>query len=96
MNMEENRAVNNKSEGMYFSTSTVVKKTGVTLRQLYYWEKSGIVQPKFEQFGLRMYRRYENNDIELISNIIRYLKEGYNLQTAAQKAKDEFQMKLFD
>ena len=81
---------------LYLSTSDVIKKTGVTLRQLYYWEKSGLIQPRYEKFGLRMYRRYRKEDIQLIDNIIKYLKEGYNLQTAAKKAKSEGQLDFFN
>ena len=69
-----------------FSTSTVMRQTGATLRQLYYWEKLGFIQPQYDKFGLRMYRRYGQKDLELISKIIGFLKEGYNLQTAGKKA----------
>lgn len=74
---------------VYLSTSDVLKETGVTLRQLYYWEKSDLVHPNFEKFGLRMYRRYPQSEVDYIRNIIHFLKEGYNLQVAARKAKEK-------
>lgn len=86
---EQNFDMGLSGSEVYLSTSDVVKQTGVTLRQLYYWEKCGMFEPKYEKFGLRMYRRYRKSDVVLIANIIKYLKEGYNLQTAAKKAKEE-------
>ena len=79
----------NENDFIFLSTSDVVRETGVTLRQLYYWESLGMFEPKYEKFGLRMYRRYRLSDVELIKNIVKYLKEGFNLQTAAKKAKDD-------
>lgn len=70
----------------YCSISDVIKMTGVTMRQLYYWEKCDFLRPRYEKFGLRQYRRYSSGDIMLVQKIIGYLKEGYNLQTAARKA----------
>ena len=87
--MAENEPQASNQEFMYLSTSDVVRETGVTLRQLYYWESLGMFEPKYEKFGLRMYRRYRSTDVTLIKNIVKYLKEGFNLQTAARKAKDE-------
>lgn len=72
--------------GIFYSTANVIKETGATLRQLYYWESLGLVHPQYDKFGLRMYRRYSQNDIELIRKIVSYLKEGYNLQTAGKRA----------
>ena len=78
-----------------YSTSSVIQETGATLRQLYYWEKLGLIHPQYDKFGLRMYRRYVRKDIELINKIISYLKEGYNLQTAGKKAIKDFSVDLF-
>jgi len=68
------------------SISNMAKKTGVSLRQLYYWEKIGIMKPKFERFGTRLFRRYQKSDIILINKITGFLAEGYKLKRAAEKA----------
>jgi DNA-binding transcriptional MerR regulator len=78
-----------KAEIVHFSTSDVLKETGVSLRQLYYWEQLSIIQPPQEKFGLRMYRRYGPSEIAIIDGVLKYLKEGYVLKTAAQKAKQD-------
>jgi len=69
------------------STSNVAKITGVTMKQLYYWEERGIIDPKFEKFGNRLFRRFQNSDVELIHRIKCFLNEGYTLKKAAEKAK---------
>ena len=72
-----------------YSTSMVVKETGVSFRQLYYWEGLGMVHPRLERFGTRLLRRYTQKDISLLRGVVEYLKEGYNLRAAARKAMDK-------
>jgi DNA-binding transcriptional MerR regulator len=87
--MEKEIEKNNEEYfGMYFSISDVVKQTGATLRQLYYWEKLDVFEPRYEKFGLRMYRRYSIKDVNLIKQVVAFLKEGFHLQAAARKAKE--------
>ena len=68
------------------SISNVIRVTGSTLGQLYHWEKLGLIHPQYIKFGLRLFRKYGRRDIELINKIIFYLKKGYKLQIAGQKA----------
>ncbi|MBU1864232.1 MAG: MerR family transcriptional regulator [Candidatus Omnitrophica bacterium] len=80
----------------YFSTSIVTRETGISLRQLYYWETLGIVRPQFQRFGTRMFRRYHQAEVDVIRKTMKYLKEGYHLRGAAKKAKADLQTDLFN
>lgn len=68
----------------------IVRKTGISQKQLYYWEKLGIIQPRFAVFGMRSFRQYSEADVEMIFRVVKYLKEGYHLRGAAKKAKEDF------
>ena len=73
--------------GLY-SISYVAKTAGVSSRQLYYWEYLGIVKPGYAQFGSYSYRRYSQQDVNLLTRIKNLLDEGYTLRTAVRKVKE--------
>ena len=74
-----------------FSIGEAARITGATVKQLRHWqEKKYIPEPGRVVSGKRSYRKYHSNDLQIISQIKAYLDEGYSLQTAAQKTKDEF------
>lgn len=70
-----------------YSVSYVAKTVEVSSRQLYYWEYLGIVKPGYEQFGSYSYRRYSQEDINLLTKIKSLLNEGYTLRAAVRKVK---------
>ena len=67
-----------------------VKKIGVSLGRLRYWERMGIVNPKFVKCGIRRYRRYSQGDIEG-AMLIKVLVDGekYSLEGAIRKLKEK-------
>lgn len=69
--------------------SDVVRKVGVSTRQLYYWESLGVIKPMYIRFGVYAYRRYTNSDLELLCKIKNFLDDGYMLRTAIEKAKGQ-------
>ena len=63
----------------------VASRVGITLRQLYYWERLGIVRPMRESFGDRLFRRYTDRDVRVLREVKRLVDEGYVLNRAAEK-----------
>ncbi|MBI4395315.1 MAG: MerR family transcriptional regulator [Candidatus Omnitrophica bacterium] len=78
----------NSGASRFFSISYAAKTVGVSPKQLYYWEYLGIIKPQYEQFGSYSYRRYSQEDVELLTKVRDLLNKGYTLRAAAQKAKE--------
>ena len=75
-----------KSPDNTVSIGDASKLTGVSVKQLRYWEGRYIRDPKRSVCGERAYRRYSPKDIQQIIKIKQYIEEGFTLQTAAARA----------
>lgn len=71
-----------------FNSKEVLKKTGISLRQLYYWELKGIVTPQTIKLGSREFKRYTTNDITKLKNVKSLIDEGYILDAAVKKVNE--------
>lgn len=71
-----------------FSISEISLKTGVTPRQLYYWESIGLLSPAYLKFGLRHFRRYAQKDLEKLFEIKAWLEVGYTLEAVRKMQKE--------
>ena len=71
-----------------FSIGDAARITGVSQRQLRAWEGKHIPQPDRIVCGDRAYRRYNQAQINLITQIKKYQDQGFTLAAAAQKAKE--------
>jgi DNA-binding transcriptional MerR regulator len=83
----ENQA-SNLDRDIFYSVSSAAKAANVSHRQLYYWEHLGIVKPVYEKFGSYSYRRYTQQQINLLIKVKDLLISGYTLQAAIKKAKE--------
>ena len=66
----------------------VVRLTGVSEKQLRYWQEAGYIKVERVVCGDRAYRRYTEHDIAMITIIKNKLKEGFNLSNAARIAEE--------
>ena len=59
----------------------------VTVKQIRFWEERGYI-PSAQRVicGERSYRKFGEDDLEIIKRIARYLNDGFTLLTAAKKA----------
>ena len=71
-----------------YSIGDTSKMTGASQKQIRNWEAKGYI-PTADRVvsGERAYRRFNLNQVELISRIKHLLDEGYALPAAAKKAK---------
>ncbi|GAF36049.1 MerR family transcriptional regulator [Lentilactobacillus farraginis] len=79
------------SSKLIFGIGQVQKITGVSGRQLRYWEEQRYITPIAQQKGTQ--RQYSFRTLFLIFHIQRYLSQGFTLQTAVEKA-NEFEKQM--
>ena len=72
-----------------FSIGDASRMTGVSQKKLRSWGGKCIPEPERIVCGNRAYRRYTQDQIDLISKIKEYQDEGFTLSAAAQKAREE-------
>ena len=68
-------------------SSDIIKRLGISLRQLYYWELKGIVQPRYIQMGSRKFKRYSREDFLRLKWMKESLDKGYTLEAASKQVK---------
>ena len=77
-----------------FSIGDTAKMTGVTQKQIRNWEAKGYIPEATRVVsGERAYRRFSQDQIEIIQKINDYLDEGFTLQAAAKKAQNDMARK---
>lgn len=75
----------NETNSSYGATEAAAA-AGISLRQLYYWERLGLLRPKARRCGERLFRRYSERDLARLRRVKRLLDDGYRLQAAISRA----------
>ena len=71
-------------------TVEAVKKINISFERLRYWERKGIIEPKYIQCGTRRYRRYSQEDIERAILVKTFVDdEKYSLEGAIRKLNEK-------
>jgi DNA-binding transcriptional MerR regulator len=84
--------MNNLKNKPVYAIGEAARITDVTVKQIRNWSSCGYIpEPSRVVCGERSYRQFHSNDLQIISKIKAYLDEGYSLQAASQKTRDEFQ-----
>lgn len=73
-----------------YGTAEVCRQVGITLRQLEYWILIGIVAPHLEQHGLKFFKRFTEQDIEVLKQIKLLTDEGFLVSRALEKVKKDY------
>ena len=77
----------NKNE---LGTVTVTQRVGISAERLRYWEKLGIVKPRYIQYGIRKFRRYSEEDVHRAIFVKCLVDcEKYTLEGAIKKLDEE-------
>jgi DNA-binding transcriptional MerR regulator len=80
----------NPAKDKGFGTVETTQKIGISPERLRYWERLGIVKPKYLQCGTRKFRRYSQEDIHravLVKALVD--NERYTLEGAIRKLGEE-------
>jgi DNA-binding transcriptional MerR regulator len=67
----------------------VSKATGIHPSSLRRWESIGLIAPGRISFGDTWVRVYLDEDVELLKQVKQLMEEGYKLQWAFEKARNE-------
>ena len=70
-----------------YGPKEVCKLCGVSARQLGYWKLIGIVRPRQELHGSKIFHRYTGRDLDLLKAVRKLTQEGYRVSKAAEKIK---------
>ena len=79
-----------KTNNERFGTVETTQKIGISSERLRYWERLGVVKPKYIQCGTRKFRRYCEEDIHraiLVKTLVDTRK--YTLEGAMRELEDE-------
>ena len=80
--------------GDFSGTADVCRRVGISVRQLEYWILIGIVTPYQERHGLKYFKRFTEQHIEILKQIKLLTDEGFLVSRALEKIKKE-QPELF-
>lgn len=72
---------------MTLGPKEVCQKAEISARQLNYWKLIGVVRPRQEVHGRKVFYRYTEKDLEMILAVRRLTREGYMVSKAAEKIK---------
>ncbi|HHV78162.1 MAG TPA: MerR family transcriptional regulator [Firmicutes bacterium] len=70
-----------KTEAVY-TIGTVLRLTGLTARQVRYWEKKGLLAPKRTPGGHRVYSQAQ---VDLLNRIGELVEKGYRLEEVKRR-----------
>ena len=80
--------MNQQSQETY-SISQVSERTGVTENRIRDWHEKGFLKDVQQiSVGSRLHRRFTEKDIQMITRINEYQKQGFILKVAVKKAKE--------
>ncbi|HET6464660.1 MAG TPA: MerR family transcriptional regulator [Nitrospiria bacterium] len=74
----------------FYSTTDVCREVGISSRQLEYWILIGIVSPRLEKHGIKFFKRFNIQDIEILKQIKLLTDEGFLVSRALEKVKREY------
>jgi len=79
----------NQEQQKTFSITQVSKMTGVSQSRIREWHEKGfLAEVQRISVGSRLHRRFTEKDIQMISRIHDYQKQGFVLQIAVEKARE--------
>lgn len=73
------------------TTAHILRKVGIPRHKLHYLEKKGYITPHRVPMGNVELRLFGSEDLEKITLLWKYLKEGFNDQTAYQKTMKDLE-----
>jgi len=73
------------TNGVTFGSKDVLAETGISLRQLYYWELKGIIDPIVVRRKSREFKRYTQEHINRLKTVKELVDQGWTLTAAIAK-----------
>ena len=70
-------------------SAEVCKRVGISSRQLEYWILIGIVTPRQEPHGQKLFKRFTLNDIEILKEVKALTDVGFLVSRALEKVRKD-------
>ncbi|MBI3609297.1 MAG: MerR family transcriptional regulator [Nitrospirae bacterium] len=70
-----------------YGPKEICKLANISARQLGYWKLIGVVRPRQELHGSKIFHRYTEWDLDLLKAVQKLTEEGYRVSKAADKIK---------
>ena len=70
-----------------FGTKEICDLVGISARQLEYWVLIGVVAPKLERHGAKLFKKFSQKDLELLQQVKGLTDEGVLVSRAADKVR---------
>lgn len=83
----KNRAIPQPSH--LYGAKDVCKAVGISHRQLDYWVLIGVVSPRLERHGAKLFRRFSRHDVTVLLRIKQLIDEGVVVSRAAERVHRE-------
>jgi hypothetical protein len=75
-----------------YGAKEICRLVGISHRQLDYWVLIGVVRPYLERHGAKLFRRFSQQDAQLLQRIKRLIDEGVVVSRAAERVRREMGM----
>jgi DNA-binding transcriptional MerR regulator len=76
-------------ENQTYGPKDICNRVGISNRQLEYWVLIGVVEPLSEPHGVKVFRRFTQEDLEILLQVKKLTDEGVLVSRAAEKVKKE-------
>jgi len=76
-------------EQQTYGPKDICNLVGISNRQLEYWVLIGVVEPRSEPHGVKVFRRFTQEDMEILLRVKKLTDEGVLVSRAAEKVKKE-------
>ena len=76
-----------RREDHRFGTKEICGLVGISARQLEYWVLIGVVTPKLERHGAKVFKKFSQKDVELLQRVKDLTDEGVLVSRAADKVR---------
>jgi len=72
-----------------YGAKEICRLVGISHRQLDYWVLIGVVRPYLERHGAKLFRRFSQQDAQLLQRIKQLIDEGVVVSRAAERVRRE-------
>jgi len=70
-----------------YGTKEVCNLIGISARQLEYWVLIGVVFPRLERHGAKVFKKFSQTDVEILLRVKDLTSEGVLVSRAADKVR---------
>ncbi|HEY4485717.1 MAG TPA: MerR family transcriptional regulator [Nitrospiria bacterium] len=78
-----------EENGDQLGSAEVCKRVGISSRQLEYWVLIGIVAPRQEPHGQKVFKRFSIHDIEILKEVKSLTDMGFLVSRALEKVRKD-------